>query len=107
MHLEIRAGNVELADAMRLHLERRLRFALGRFDDRIRKVTVRLKDLNGPKGGTDQQCRISLDLFPTGRLVLDEQSSDVIVAMDRAADRVGRAVARRIHRVSGGRDDRR
>lgn len=51
MHLEIRAGNVELADAMRLHLERRLRFTLGRFDDRIRKVTVRLKDLNGPKGG--------------------------------------------------------
>ncbi len=98
MHLEIRAGNVELADAMRLHLERRLRFALGRFDDRIRKVTVRLKDLNGPKGGTDQQCRISLDLIPKGKLILDEQSADVVVAMDRAADRVGRAVARRMHR---------
>ncbi len=98
MHLEIRAGNVELADAMRLHLERRLRFALGRYDDRIRKVTVRLKDLNGPKGGTDQQCRISLDLIPKGKLILDEQSADVVVAMDRAADRVGRAVARRMHR---------
>lgn len=107
MHLEIRAGNVELADAMLLHLERRLRFALGRFGDRIRKVTVRLKDLDGPKGGTDQQCRISLDLIPKGKLILNEQSADVIVAMDRAADRVGQAMARRIHRVSGARDDQR
>ena len=35
---------------------RRLEFALGRFSARVRSLTVRLADLNAPRGGVDKHC---------------------------------------------------
>ena len=40
------------------HIERRLRFALARFGNRVERVIVFLQDRNGPKGGIDKVCRI-------------------------------------------------
>ena len=40
------------------HIERRLRFALDRFGDRIARVFVFLHDRNGPRGGIDKICRV-------------------------------------------------
>lgn len=36
---------------------RRLEFALGRLGARVRSLTVRLADLNAPRGGVDKHCR--------------------------------------------------
>jgi putative sigma-54 modulation protein len=96
MQLEVRGRDVEFADAMRNHVRRRLRFALGRFDDRIRHVTVRISDLNGPRGGVDKLCRINIVLSRCGTLVLEETSGDLVTAIDRAADRAGHAVSRKV-----------
>lgn len=35
---------------------RPLEFALGRFGARVRSLTVRLADLNAPRGGVDKHC---------------------------------------------------
>jgi len=99
MHVEIRCKDLPAAQTLRVHLERRLRFALGRFDNRIDRVSVRLADVNGPRGGTDKRCHISLVLVRGGKVVLEEQNADVVAAIDRAADRLGHAVARRLHRT--------
>ena len=104
MNVEIRAREVDLAEAMRCHLQRRLRFALGRFENRIRRVTVRLLDVNGPRGGIDKQCRITLELIPSGNVVIQESSADLVAAIDRAADRIGHAISRKLHREKQVRD---
>lgn len=83
-----------LADQARHRLE----FALGRFGARVRSLTVRLLDLNGPKGGVDKQCLVAVVLNPSSRLVLIEDTdADAVIAINRAADRTGRAVARALH----------
>lgn len=99
MQLEIRCKDLPSAETLRVHLERRLRFALGRFDNCIRRVTVRLADVNGPRGGADKRCRVSIMFTRGGKLVLEEENADVVAAIDRAADRLGHAVARKVHRA--------
>ena len=51
MQVDIRARGFELTEGLRQHTERRLDFALGWADYDIRKVAVRLFDINGPRGG--------------------------------------------------------
>ena len=62
MKLSIVDRNRMLSGELRRLLERRLSFALSRFDSRIRKTTVVLEDVNGPRGGMDKSCRIAVVL---------------------------------------------
>lgn len=89
-----------LADvAVRVRLERRLAYALGRFGDRVRRVAVFLSDENGPKGGTDKVCRITAELPGVGRAVVEGVDSSLTAVIDRTADRVGQSVRRRLDRA--------
>ena len=96
MRMTARNGGVEWTESLRRHAERRLAFALGRFDDRLGTVTVRLSDLNGPRGGVDKECRIHLRLLRRPALVVQCTDSDAYSAISIAAERAGRAVAREL-----------
>jgi len=67
MQINVQALNFDLTPALRQHTERRLHFALGRASGQISRLTVRLSDLNGPRGGEDKRCllRITLTGAPT------------------------------------------
>lgn len=98
MRLDIHGVNLALAGPLRLHIERRLRFALGRFGRRVAEVLVRVADVNGPRGGPDKRCRIAVRLLPGRPVVVEDTDADLHVAVDRAADRAGRTVSREIAR---------
>jgi hypothetical protein len=93
MRLFIRNSDRVLADL----IHRRFTFALGRFDGRIHSVTVRILDVNGPRGGIDKQGRVTVrvrgDAWP---IVIENIDADAAVAIDRLADRTARAVARAV-----------
>ncbi len=80
-------------------LERRLAFALSRFDARIQRTTVVVADANGPRGGIDKLCRITTKLRRAGDVTITDQDADLGSCIARAADRLGRAVARAIERT--------
>jgi putative sigma-54 modulation protein len=94
----IRDRNVELAEDGRKRIERSLRFALSRFGRRIRRVTMSLTDLNGPRGGVDKRCRVEVALEPRGAVFIEEDGSDIHAAVDRAAERLARVVDRQLDR---------
>jgi ribosome hibernation promoting factor len=94
MHLEMRGVNYELDDKLKDHLERRLRFALGRFAARIDRVRVRLSDVNGPRGGVDKQCRIAVALIPRGGVMVGGSGRDPFALVARTAKRIGWSVRR-------------
>jgi ribosome-associated translation inhibitor RaiA len=94
MELELRISKVDLADLLRCYVERRLRFALGRFGDRVGRISVRIAG-NGSEG----QCRISTEIRPVGRVAVQETDSDVVAAIDRATGRIGHLVARELERA--------
>jgi hypothetical protein len=92
--MTVRIGKQIPEEAVAL-LRRRLEFALGRFSARLRQVSARVADVNGPRGGIDKSCVITLHLERWARpIVIEDVDVDPMVAIDRAADRAGRAVAR-------------
>jgi putative sigma-54 modulation protein len=103
MQLEILGVNLALSDELRGHIERRLRSALGRFAARIDRLTVRLCDVNGPRGGVDKRCRIAVTLIPRGLVMVEGQGHDPFTLISRAAKRARRSVRRALERRRRGR----
>jgi ribosome-associated translation inhibitor RaiA len=87
-----------LSDKLRGHIERKLEFAVGRLAQRVDRLSVYLDDLNGPKGGADKRCRILADVRPSQRIVAEQVSDDFFTGISGAAEKLGRAVKRRIDR---------
>jgi putative sigma-54 modulation protein len=77
---------------------RRLYFALGRYSPEIDRVAAHLGDINGPRGGVDKQCRIKVMLRGLKSVLSEARSNDLKAAVDIAAERVGRGVARTLER---------
>lgn len=98
MRLELRADESTLAQAMRSYIERRLRLSLGRYVDRLARVTVRVKESPVPDGGTDHSCSITAELVPSGTIRQETVNPCVFVAMDGAVERISRSVRRQLHR---------
>ncbi len=98
MQIDIQARNFSLTDALRNHAERRLRCVLTCCDQRIQRVAMRLSDINGPRGGADKRCHLQVVLVGLPDVVIEDIEADLYVAIDRAVDRAGRTVVRRIDR---------
>ena len=93
MNIRIRERAGVKSTTLRAHVERRLSFALSRFGERIARVTVRLSE--GGDAGT--RCQIDVGLRP--RVIkVEDTNSDVFAAVDHAANRVSRSVARTLER---------
>jgi ribosomal subunit interface protein len=99
MRIDIQARGFELTEALRAHTERRLQFALSWASYGVRTVTVRLSDINGPRGGNDKRCRIQIPIPGGQDVVVDDIEADLYTAIDRATDRTERTVARRLERL--------
>ena len=98
MQIEIQSYDFSLTNALRDYTERRLRFTLARVANRIRRITVQLFEINGPRGGIDKCCRIQVRLNGLDGVVIEDTEANVYLAIDRAADRVGRTAMRRLAR---------
>ena len=84
VEFEIRIVDVDPMDAFRAYLERRIRFALGRFSRSIRRVTVRG---GATREDCDSEVAITMNLIPKGRAVIVERAGDAHRAIDRGSRR--------------------
>lgn len=98
MKTEIQARNFPLTKALRNYVNRRLSFALSGRDSHILRVIVHLTDINGPRGGEDKCCHIQIQLARLPDVIIEDTETDMYVAIDRAANRVGRTVQRKLER---------
>lgn len=98
MEIEIQALNFPLSQSVRDFVKRRLSFALGRVGDDLHRVSVRLSDVNGARGGVDKSCLIQVGLRGLPDVVVENTEPNLRVAIHRAADRAGWTVARRLQR---------
>ena len=105
MRIDIQSQGFTLTPALRAHAERRLRFALGATRPEVLRVVVRLSDDNGPRGGEAMRCRVRVAVAGVPDIVIEDAESDLYVAIDRAADRAGRTLVRRLSRRSEQRRD--
>lgn len=107
MQLNVRGRNLPLEPAI-VHLtQQRMTSAVRRYEPSVRRADVRLADLNGPRGGIDQRCRVSVQLSHHGpSIVAEATDARMEVAIDRAAQRLTRQL-RRHHRRLAQRGERR
>lgn len=99
MQIDIQARDFTLTEALGAYVERRIQFGLGSRHDRIGRVSVRLSDINGPRGGADKRCHIRVAFAGMPDVVVDDTEIDLYVAIDHATDRARRAVDRRLSRL--------
>lgn len=98
MMIDVSIRGLARSRDLRQHAVRRIHVQLSRFGPEIRAVIARIGDVNGPKGGPDKRCSVTVRGRRFGAVTVDDMSGDVRAALDRALERAGRAVGRHIER---------
>ena len=99
MNIQIRGIGIPPTEALVTHIERRIAFSLSRFSAQIGRVVVRFSDLNGPRGGSDKICRVGFTVKGLGPEAVEARDADLYFAVDQAAGKAGRRVARLLERT--------
>ena len=94
----IRVIGAELDKADRAEVARKLGMKLGKFASSIERVSVRLFDANGPKGGVDQVCRIKVVLSGLPSVLVERRDASLPNATDAAIRATALAVRRSVQR---------
>jgi hypothetical protein len=94
----IRVDGVRLDEDDRAYIRRRLGEKLGKYSSSIERVTVRVRDVNGPRGGVDLMCRIKVVLSGLPSIVVEHQAALLKPALTRALTGVERAVRQTVQR---------
>ena len=99
MHLDLHSRTLPITGALVDLAHRRLSHALGRFAHHIGSITVRLDDVNGPRGGRDVECLAVVALTPSGNLVVKGAYQTPAQAVSDILDRVRESLSRRHERT--------
>ena len=88
----VRAIGVELTEDDHNYIRRKLLTKLGKFATSIHRISVRITDLNGPRGGVDQVCSIKVVLSGLPSVVVTRRDAAVQAAIDAALHAIEPAV---------------
>jgi len=99
MEISVVDRNVDLTAEQKELVDRQIAYSFDRFETHIRLVEVLFNDVNGPKGGSDIQCRVRLLLHSKGEVLVEGRDDSVEAAVAGVIDRASIAVARRIERL--------
>ena len=82
MRVSVRNGRIAVGPELREEVERRIYFALGRFGDVIREVTVNLADVHGPRAKTEKKSKLVVFLRPSEQVMAEATDATVIAAVE-------------------------
>ncbi|MEQ9411787.1 MAG: hypothetical protein RIK87_28990 [Fuerstiella sp.] len=107
MQISVANPASRLSDVFRGAVGSRLQTALARFSNRITQVEATLSDENGPRGGVDKQCRVSVVMPGIGTISTSARHENLMAAVGQAARRARRIVITKLKRPSSVRAKRR
>ena len=99
MTVQVRFRNVPNSPVVLEYAIRRAHQHLSRFGRQVSEVTIRLKDLNGPRGGCDKHCQITARGPRLGPVSVRETREDTFAGLDVALERLARTVGRTLERA--------
>ena len=95
-HIRVLGANLN-ADTRR-YIRQKLSRTLRKFAKSIERITVRVNDVNGPRGGIDKLCRIKIVLRNLPSVLVEARNAFIDHAFRRALAGVERTVRRSLQR---------
>jgi ribosome-associated translation inhibitor RaiA len=99
MRLEIRSIHLDLDNGALDRIRGRFEHGLDHFAHHILGGCIVLSDVNGPKGGADKHCLVHLRLPWAPEVVIVEEGVELFSVVDRAIDRLAKAVGRAVGKI--------
>ena len=94
----VRVIGLTLDEADRALIRRKLGMKLGKFVASIERVTVRVTDANGPRGGVDHVCNVKVVLSGLPSVVVERRDVAPHAAINLALRATEHAVRRSVRR---------
>ncbi|HJP85713.1 MAG TPA: hypothetical protein VJ852_06965 [Gemmatimonadaceae bacterium] len=94
----IRVHAVAMDDEDREYIRRRVRTLFRRYRGVAERVTVRVRDVNGPRGGVDIVCRVKVVLKRLPSVVVERRTSRLKSAVSSALMAAAQAVSQTLRR---------
>ena len=94
----VRMIGVDLADDQQAYVRRKLGMKLGKFATSIERISVRVTDMNGPRGGVDQVCNVKVVLSGLPSVVIERRHAALHAAIDDALRATEQAVRKSVRR---------
>ena len=94
----VRVIGVELDETDRALIRRKLGMKLGKFTTAIERITVRMTDANGPRGGIDHVCNVKVVLSGLPSVVVERRDASPHAVIDLALRATEQAVRRSVGR---------
>ncbi len=98
MNIDIQANGLTLTSGLRQHINQRLWSTFERSQQYLRKISVRLIDVNGPRGGQDKRCRVHIGIIGGQDLVIENTDSQLHSAIEGATNRAESNFVKRINK---------
>ena len=78
--------------------EQRIRLVMHRLSLRVSQASIRLSDVNGPRGGIDKRCQVEFTTQGHGRIVSTAMAANWRAAFEGALARAARRIVRSMQR---------
>ena len=96
MSIDVNWSALDFNEESKSIISRQLQYLLGRYRAVTMRVKVRFSDVNGPKGGLDKQCVVSLKLRHTGEIIIKGEGMDYLKVFQTSFERLVHSVRREL-----------
>jgi putative sigma-54 modulation protein len=103
MKVLLRGVHLGLSDNLKQYVDTHLVAHIERFaDDEASEIDIALKDTNGPKGGLDKECSVTVRMPGLESVHVTEVAETLFQAIDATRDRLENALKRTLERRRDG-----
>lgn len=96
MKVEIQSQDFSITESLDYFIHKQIETSMKACSNQIERITVRLKDLNGPKGGRDKACSVEVQIANFPAVIVSKRSSDAYSSIRKAVGRASRVTLRRL-----------
>ena len=96
MQTIIQSNDFELTHALDHFIKANVEKSMSACAAQVERLTVRIKDINGPKGGYDKECCVEVTLANYSPIVVSKRSSDAYESIRKALGRASRTTLRKL-----------
>jgi hypothetical protein len=100
MQLSVRINDGNTTPAARRNLIESVDHALSKFANHLRRVSLSVTDINGPRGGKDKHCRLVLHMNRMQPIVIEDLDFSVGGVIHQSIERAVYTVSQRISRLN-------